>query len=190
MSAVIDAPIFNSVQQALHFSFLMEILPATQRSVMQALIDRLMEDMGIVQEREQGTINFGGLSSLEIRGQCAMIRGAVVHHLPAPEAHSIHARYGQQNIKAEGVRGIRDYAAPMLTTHADTPTLAIAWSIFGTKRQREGLSTHHIAKDSGLSQSTIQRDLTAMKNVAKMLEQRGIERLESVFAKGNLIISD
>jgi uncharacterized protein (DUF1697 family) len=29
-----------------------------------------------------------------------------------------------------------------------------------------------------------------MKNVAKMLEQRGIERLESVFAKGNLIISD
>ncbi len=190
MSQVIEAPIFNSVQQALHFSFLMKILPATQKSVMQALIDRLMEDMGIVQEREQGTINFGGLSSLEIRGQCAMVRGAVEHHLPAPEVHAVHARYAHQAEKASGVRGIRDYAAPMLTTHSDTPTLAIAWSIFGTKKQRDGLSTYHIAKEAGLSQSTVQRDLTAMKNVAKMLEDRAIERLTSVFQKDNLIISD
>ena len=190
MTTATETGIFNSVQQALHFSFLMGILPATQKSVMQALIDRLMEDMGIIQQQEQGTINFGGLSALEIRGQCAMIRGAVVHHLPEPELHAVHARYAHQLDKSAGVRGIRDYAAPMLATQSDTPTLAIAWSIFGTKKQREGLSTHHIAKEAGLSQSTVLRDLSAMKNVVRTLENRAVERLAAVFQKDNLIISD
>lgn len=182
-----EVGIFNSAHQALHFSFLMEILPVTQKSVMQSIIDRLMEDMGIVVEREKGTINFGGLTALEIRGQCAMVRGLVTHHLPKPEIDAVHARFGQQVCKATGVRGIRDYAAPMLSITHDDTALAIAWSIYGTARQREGLSVNAISAESKYARATVNKDLIAMKNVAKSLETRAIDRLTVLMEKGGLI---
>lgn len=184
---VIDAPIFRSVQQCLHVCFLMEILPATQKSQMQAMIERMLEDMGIVQEREQGTINFGGLNALEIRGQCAMVRGVVIHHLPKPEADAVNARYAYQKLKAQGVRGVRDYSQPLLSTQGDMATLAMAWSLFATAKQREDLSTHRIAAEYGLAQRTISRDVQSIRNTAKMLENRAVERLTPIF-EGSLLV--
>lgn len=183
----IITPIFNSVQQCLHFSFLMEILPATQKSQMQAMIERMLEDMGIVQERVKSTINFGGLNALEIRGQCAMVRGAVLHHLPKPEADAIYARYGHQVCKAGGVRGIRDYSQLMLSTHNDMATLTMAWSVFGSARQREDFSTRKIATEYGLSQSTVTRDVQVIVRTGRTLEGRAVERLTPIFERGGLV---
>ncbi len=183
----IITPIFNSMQQCLHFSFLMEILPATQKSQMQTMIDRMLEDMGIVQERAESTINFGGLNALEIRGQCAMVRGAVLHHLPKPEADAIYARYGHQVCKAGGIRGIRDYSQPMLSTHNDLATLTMAWSVFGTARQREDFSTRKIATEYGLSQSTVTRDVQVIVRTGRTLEGRAVERLTPIFERGGLV---
>ena len=184
----IITPIFNSVQQCLHFSFLMEILPATQKSQMQAMIERMLEDMGIAPERRaESTINFGGLTSLEIRGQCAMVRGAVAHHLPKPEADAVYARYGHQVCKAGGVRGIRDYSQPMLSTHNDLATLTMAWSVFGSARQRKDFSVRKIADEFGLGKSTVTNDVGKIRQTARFLENRAVERLLPIFEQGGLV---
>lgn len=183
----IEKPIFRSVEQALHVSFLMETLPATQKSQMQVMIDWMLEDRGIVQEREQGTINFGGLTALEIRGQCALVRGAVVHHLPKPEADAVHARFGHQVCKAGGVRGMRDYCAPMLSTQGDMATLTMAWGVFGTQRQRDDLSVRKIAAEYGLSKSTVANDMGIIRRMGRMLLDRAVERLSSIFERSGLV---
>ncbi|WP_369952183.1 DeoR family transcriptional regulator [Ralstonia syzygii] len=187
MTEITTAPIFRSVEQALHVSFLMETLPVTQKSQMQVMIDRMMEDMGIVQEREKGTINFGGLTALEIRGQCAMVRGAVIHRLPKPEADAVHARFGYQVCKAGGVRGVRDYSQPSLSTQGDMATLTMAWGVFGTQRQRDDLSVRKIAAEYGLSPATVGRDMQIIRNTGRLLLNRGVERLAPMFEAQNLV---
>jgi len=182
--------IFRTVSQALHVSFLMDILPVAQKSAMQSLIDRMLEEMGVLQVHERGTINFGGMSALEIRGQCAMIRGVVAHHLPKPEADSVYARYAHQACKAAGVRGVRDYVRPMLCTQSDMPTLAIAWSIYGTERQRADLSTRKIAAEFGLSPATVGRDANILRSTGKLLLDRAFERLTPLFESQAVIDSD
>ena len=184
---VAEQPIFQSVEQALHVAHLMEILPATQKSQMQAMIERMTENKGIVQEREKGTVNFGGLSPLEIRGQCAMVRASVVHHLPKPEADAVHARFGHQACKAQGVKGVRDCCLPMMSTQDDIATLTMAWGVFGTRSQRDDLSVRRIATEYGLSASTVGRDMQVIRNTGRLLANRGIERLSAMFERQNLV---
>ena len=70
-----NAPVFRSTQQALHVAFLMGILPVTQKSNTQMLLERLMEEAGVAKVvQRDGTLNFAGLSPMEVRGQCAMVR--------------------------------------------------------------------------------------------------------------------
>lgn len=180
-------PVFKSIEQALHVSFLMEILPATQKSAMQSMIDRMLEDAGIVQEREVGTINFGGLSSLEIRGQCAMVRGAVLHHLNQPEIDVVHARYGYHFLKGQGIKGVRDRSLPMMSTKNDWATLAMTVSVYGSAKQREEFSTRMIAKEWGLSQSTVVRDIKIIRNTARAIHQQACDKLNSFFELHGLV---
>jgi len=89
-----NQPIFRSVTQALHFSFIMMTMPATSKSATQLVIERMLEDAGFREdEDEPGSIDFAGLSALEVRGQCALILSAVNSHLPKPEADAVKARY-------------------------------------------------------------------------------------------------
>ncbi len=179
--------IFRSVEQALHVSFLMEMLPVAQKSQMQNMIDRMREDMGIAQEHEPGTINFCGLSALEIRGQCAMVRASVAHHVPQPEADAVHARFAYQMRKAGGVRGIRDYCLPMLSTQGDIATLTMAWGIYGTGRQREDLSVRKIAAEYQLASATVGRDMQIVRNTGRLLFNRAVDRLGYRFRASGLV---
>jgi len=186
-----EAPVFRSVEQALHFSFLMEVEPATQQSQMQTLIDRMLEELGRAPQREQGTINFGGLTALEIRGQCAMVRGAVAHRLIQPEIDAVHARFGARaTCQPAGVRGVRDYSLPLLFTQHDSATLAMAWSIYGAQRDREALPSRRIAAEYGLAKSTVIADTGRMRRMARMLEGRAIERLTPSFVADGLVAAE
>ncbi len=178
-----DSPIFKSVQQCLHFSFLMEAQPATYNSRMHELIKRT---------REASTINFEGLTALEVRGQCAIVRKMVMRHLSQPEIDAIHAWYGHQECKAGGVHGIRDYHRRMISTQHDEATLAIAWSVFARGWQRKHFSTRKIAKKYGLSQSTVMRDVKVIADNGRVLEGAAIEHLTPIFESKGLIevISD
>ena len=175
-----EAPIFTSVEQCLHVCFLMGTLPVSQKSQTQAVIERMIEQSGTVPLREKSTVNFSGLSPLEVRGHCAMIRAVVDDHLPAPEIAVIHARYAYQMQKAAGVRAIRDYCLPQLTIQADIATLAMAWGVFGSAAQRRELSTREIALQCHLSKSTVHRDMQRIKKIVQAIERGAVIRLEKL----------
>ena len=177
-----EEPIFQSIEQAIHVAFLMDILPVTQKSPMQVVIDKMKEDAGILQEREGGSINFGGMTALEIRAQCAMIRASVQDHLPSPERDAIWARYGYQLCKARGVRGVRDYAKPQLSISGDEATLALTWSIYCASHQRKDFSLQKLADEYGFSKTNAHRNVKKIKEVGMFLRNRGIGRLEGLFA--------
>jgi hypothetical protein len=179
--------IFESIEQALHFSFLMETLPAAQKSQMQVLFDLWLERNGYREVREPSTINFGGLSALEIRGQCSMVRGAVLHQLDEPGISVIHARYAYGFDKGLGIKGARKYCAPMMSTQDEWPTLAMAVNVFGSAKQSAEFSIRNIAKQWGLSKSTVARDVGVIRTTSKMLEQRAYDRLRPIFEKSDLI---
>lgn len=186
------AHVFRSVEQALHVSYLMEVLPVSQRSFMQALLESYMKACGIWEapKAHERTINFGGLSPLEIRGQCAMVRGVVDHHLAVSEASAVRAYYGHTTTKADGVRNLCRYAAPMLTTTHAMAVLALGWGVFGTEKQREGLSLREVADYYGLAKSTAQRDQQTIRRVGREMLGRAVERLEGRFRASGLIEND
>ena len=70
---------------------------------LQRMIEQAMRDAGRLSELEPGRISFGGLSPLEVRGQCSMIVAYVRDHLAAHESAAVHARYAYQAEKAAGV---------------------------------------------------------------------------------------
>lgn len=182
--------IFQSAGQALHVSFLMEILPVAQESFMQKAIDDHLRSIGEYEPAmpmHLRTLNFGGLSKLEIRGQCAMIRSAVDNLLPWPEACAVKAYYGHQNTKADGVRGVASFASHSLSMHNQNATLAMAWSVYGTPRQRQGLSIRDIAKEYSLSVTTAQRDKQIIATRAKELGELALGRLEGYFIENGVI---
>lgn len=180
-------PVFQSVEQALHFSFLMDVLPATTKSTMQVMIQRRAEEMGLAPKGERGSINFSGLTALEVRGQCAMVRGAVAHHLPAPEQAAVHARYGHQVAKAEGVRGMRDYCLPRLRVRGDGPTLAVCWKVYGSLLQRESLSLRRMEEEFGTPKTTISRDVAEVARAGRALEGMAVDRLRPLFEADGLV---
>ncbi|UUM20947.1 hypothetical protein [Mycoavidus sp. SF9855] len=139
------------------------------------------------QTRAPSTIHFDGLSPLEIRGQCALVRKVVMNALPKPEADAICAWYGHAATKAKGIYGIRDYSRHRLSTTSEEATLAIAWSVYATGWRRKYVSTRKISKEYGLSQSTVMRDKERIAENARALETYAIEHLTPIFEGRGLI---
>ncbi|MDR0478304.1 MAG: helix-turn-helix domain-containing protein [Burkholderiaceae bacterium] len=186
----VDPPIFQCIESALFFSYIMEGAPVLQQSPTGIVLERLRQLAGLAPAyTEPGTIRFGQLTPLEKRAQCAIVRAAVEHHLTAPEAGAVKARYGRngQPCKAQGIEGVRNYCMPLLSIQGDDPTLAMAWGVFGEKKQREFLSQRTIANEFGLSQSTVCRDMKRIRFTGRALLNRAIKRLQPMFEQQGLV---
>lgn len=184
--------VFKSTSQALHFSYLIEFEPAAGKSVMQAMYEEHLKSTGqwVTTPDEERTINFGGLNPLEIRGQCAMVRASAEHRLVHPEANAVRAHYGVQVTKAAGIRGLVEYASPMLTLHNSMTLLAIAWGHLGTVKQRKGLTQAQIAEYYGVPIATVQRDQKVMARVGRDLLKRAIDGLDVHFKRTRLVFDE
>ena len=184
--------IFRSVHQALHVAFVIDALPVTQKSNTQVLIERLLEDAGVVQSvREEGNVNFSGLSPMEVRGQCAMVRAAVKHHCSPMEAHALHAWFADQNAaeKILGVHAMRDHARDTgaYTIEAPMARLLISWHVHATGRLRDMCTERAIAAEHGLSQSTVHRNIVKLRAMTSALRRAGMDRLEALFVRDGLV---
>lgn len=73
---------FRSTSQALHFSYMIQAYEVSVENIMSKAIRAIMKELGIWNEGDPSTVDFSGLSPLEIRGQCAMIRAIVRDRLP------------------------------------------------------------------------------------------------------------
>lgn len=99
------AAIFESVGQALHVSFLIMANEAQQEAPLRKALMRMLESLDLSEGQNDwlqqlrgekiGTVNFGGLSSNEVRAQCALVVSAVASKLPDPEKWCIQAKFGQ-----------------------------------------------------------------------------------------------
>jgi hypothetical protein len=95
--------IFRSTSQALHFAYMIQAYDVSVESVMAKAIRGLMKELGIWDTGKPSTVDFGGLSRLEVRAQCAMIRAVVIDRLPDPESWTIQARYNvDQTVDEKG----------------------------------------------------------------------------------------
>lgn len=181
----LSVPIFRSVDQALHVAFLMDVLPVRERSQMGRIIARMMVEAGVTAGRsEAGSVNFGGLSPLEVRGQCAMIRAAVKDHLAQHHTCAVWARWGHQTTKAEGVRGMVDYCGPLLSVGHGEARIAMGWAIYGTEAQKRGINGAEIARGWSLNERAVQRDIATIRKTARAVESAALDALAQVFCGG------
>lgn len=182
--------VFRNISQALHVSYLMSVLPVTQKGSTQIVIEDLMRQAGITtDDLRDGTLNFSGLGQMDIRAQCAMVRGAVDHHCAEPERHAIWAWFAMDSSKAEGVRYLREYCRPQLTIESPSAQMLMVWAVHATGRNRERCNQRAIAAEHELSQSTVQRNMAKIAKQCGALRERGMVRLAAMFERDGLVES-
>ncbi|HEY8355032.1 MAG TPA: hypothetical protein VIK69_08465 [Methylophilaceae bacterium] len=199
---MIQDAIFRSTSQALHFAYLIQAYEVGAESVMSKVIRRMLETLGIMDgTHEPSTVSFGGLSPLEIRGQCALIRLSVETCLPPPEAWAIKARYGITKIierkgeprayafaeyRISAMRSLADYLAPSFPS---VPRQAIMWLI--AKSCGENPATRPSFRDieelTGGSKSELHRVYPLVKERIRVLENLGTDRLTPIFAREGIV---
>jgi Homeodomain-like domain len=194
-----DQPIFQDTRQALHVSFLIHSLPSTQKSPTQAVIERLVKDSytfdydGAAPPKPSRTVNFCGLTPMEVRAQCAQVVSMVGNMGNPAESAAIKAVYGYQVIKADGVRYLAAYFEPLMTAiegktiGGDPAALYVAWHCMATKVQRDGVTLPEIAERVGVSVSTIERIKKDFNTRARAMFERGIGALNQRFVDGGLV---
>lgn len=181
-------PIFQNVGQALHVAFLMQILPVTQKVSTQMLIDALRQASGKMEARIASTINMGGMSPLEFRGQCAMVTAAAQHHLMAPEFAAVRSRFGHQLTKAQGVMALAEYLQPQSGIEHNWALRALVWSHYhrGSQRSADRWSLRSIEAETGVTRRKLGDALQVVRDTGNALERRAEVRLEALFARTGL----
>ncbi len=188
MTEVSTAPVFQSVGQALHFSYLLEVMPATQKGSTQMLIESIKQQLGKMEAKVSSSINFDGLSPLELRGQCAMVRGAAQNHLTGIEHDAVRARYGHRMTKANGVRGVSSYVQAMTTLHNDGAMLAVGWWMYHKPtRIADRYTLKDVAREYHCDLKEVSGALAVLRRASESLERRAHERLGELFMRTGLV---
>lgn len=192
------AAVFRSTGQALHVSFLMEVLPATQKGGTQIVIESLKRAHFVIEGSGLHTINSTGLSPMELRGQCAMVRAAVDHHLPDPERAAIWARYGYQGRKDIGVDFLADYLAAVLPTIANPSAFRLlvgsCFAKMPNGRPRKMAPAHwglrRIGREFGYATATLHDARAKLREHTGTLERKAETRLQELFEVTDLVEHD
>lgn len=182
--------VFRTVGQALHVAYTILSQPPMGRGNTQAVIEQLMRDAGVLREVERdGTVNLRGLSGLEVRGQCAMIRGAVLHHCTGPEIHAIQGWYAHDASKAEGVRFLREWFAEQFTIQMPEAQMLVTWRANVTEDSKAAkfCSVRDIEGQYHIPRSTAQRNVAAISKRCRALRSQGERRLEPMFIAHGLV---
>ncbi len=173
-------PVFRSIEQALHVSFLLEILPVTQKSATAVALDRAKEMLGIIESKEPSTVNFSGLSPIEVRGQCAMVRAMVSDHLSSEEADVIWARYSHAGQQIMATYRVREKIFHRLSTHHTGAANAMTRGCFVRGREKRRFSVRKIARDFGMSKSTVSRDMKIIRAYIDDMAEKAIARFRNI----------
>ncbi|WP_250477622.1 hypothetical protein [Caballeronia sp. INML1] len=141
-------------------------------------------------------VDFSGLSWLEARAQCALVRQAVLDRLSPAQACAVFARFSETpSEKQMGVSGLVEYlsatksaparAAPAADPLAD-PLWDLLWRRYLPARRGDGLSLREIARRTHTSKSDLSRRAAELDRTLNELEQRALEVLEQTFVSQGL----
>jgi hypothetical protein len=190
---VLTTPIFRDPVCALHVAYGIKAQNAVPATAMRALLLSLMESTELMSRMDRDwllrlagqpsrVVNFSGMTSFEIHGQCVLITEAVRKRLPPCEADVIAARFAQDAAeKSAGVYGVVSYLMPNAPT-SSTPALTdLVWRRYLPRWARGGFSLRDIAKRTHVSKSTLWRVSDWLDIECDGLELRALRRLEETF---------
>lgn len=199
-------PMFKTVGQALFLAFVMEVTPPSVKGSTQLLIEDLMKQRygeAPVPRGERG-VNLIGITPLELRGQCSMIRASVSDHLAGQERDAIWARFGHQMTRANGVRNLGDHYASLCNTQHREAIQALLWAIYvpGTrmhhnetprsynerrKKRTSDWSLRAIEKEYCIGKNVLHRDQQMLRKICHGVEMLAQGKLEELFINTGLV---
>jgi hypothetical protein len=179
--------IFKTSGQAIHFSYVIQAYDASPQSQMAIIMRNGVRQMDRSDASSGPKINFGGLTPLEVRGQCAMIRACVQDHLQPREAWALEARYSRdRDTKRFAIRELANYYGPVLGISADL-VLALMWRQHVEKSRQKDFSLRAIASDYSVPYSTVQRAAKALDEHLHALEGMALSNLHGRFVEAGVI---
>ena len=206
-----EEAVFESVNQAVHVSFLILAQEAKQDAPLRAALIRAMESV-VLSGRQRcwldqlrgastGSINFGGLDGNEVRAQCALVLQAVKHRLPATEMWVLQAKYGETHFedvdgkrrfafsaeRIAAIRGLADWFRPMFPALNPLAIDCMLGRLFANHKKLD-ITVRDMAKSFGASHMTYQRASKKMQSHVRGLEQLAVGRLEESFMRHGLIL--
>jgi hypothetical protein len=205
-SSTNNEPVFRTVGQALFVAFVMEVTPPSTKGSTQLLIEDLMKQRYGEAPIPKGerSINMGGMSPLELRGQCAMIRASVNDHLAGQERDAIYARFGHQVTRATGVMNLREHYQSLCNTPSRDAIDALLWALYvpgvrqfpgesvrsfnaRRKKRENDWSLRGIEKAYGVGKNVLHRDQQMLRKLCHSVEMLAQGKLEELFIGTRLI---
>lgn len=196
--------IFKSTSQAIHFSYLIEAYEPGAESAMGKIIRKRMQELGLENnDGVESTVDFDGLNALEVRGQAAMIRGAINTKLTHAESWAVKAKYGLTRVterkglkksysftseRIDAMRNLSAYIAPAFASHG-LAERSVLWLVAKACGEIEAVrpSFRDIEELTGASKSQLCRVYPDVKKMLRGLEQRAVDRLTPLFKKEGIV---
>lgn len=206
--------IFRSVSQALFVAYAMDGQPVSSKGSTQIVIEALKRRYARFEDaKHDGSLNFAGLSPLEVRAQCAMVRGAVDHHCDTMERAAIVAMYGQDDplrvmIKARphmtaqiialaasfgwggvpaAIVALRDGPGAHMTIDSRDARTSVVWHLHSSNRATEQTSERSISAAYNVPKTTLHRNIAAVGAMCTALRRRACQRLEPMFVRDGVV---
>ncbi|WP_454710964.1 hypothetical protein [Cupriavidus nantongensis] len=207
--------VFADTRQALYVAHMVMALPPRQKTPFRTALIRAMEatpkltgmqEAWLEQLRgspSDSTVDFGGLTSDEVRGQCAMVMSAVDSKLPPPERAVVRARFtpaeyeeigagGQRHRRyfygpgrVEGIRYLADWLAHGSPITGPALDMLVAKAF--ANHERLAVSFRDMAQSFGGNHMTYARAFPKIRERLRELEAVAVSRLEEYFAAMGLI---
>jgi hypothetical protein len=183
--------IFGSVGEALHFCFFMEVVPPSVRVGTELAIEAMRYRAGKDAERAESKINLRGLTQMEIRVQCQMVRNIVGTKLPLPERAVVWARHGYDRVQASGIKEVALFLKHRFPADREAVAVHLVAGLF-SRRQRQGrtqeyLSHRHLSDITGLPRETIRDWQKPLWADVEALERQAEARLEPLFRAHGIV---
>lgn len=179
-------PIFRTVGQALYVAYVVEVTPLAQKGGTQIVIEDIMKRGGYQSEnkRTERSLNLQGLTPLELRAQCAIIR-ETVDKLDGPQQYALKARYGRQTTRAAGVQGLLELLGALCNSRKDEAVRALIWAIY--EENRDEWSLRRIEKEYGVGKNTLHRDQQLIRKLVVRWQGVGEATLDNKFQASGLV---
>ncbi|MCG7403036.1 hypothetical protein [Caballeronia zhejiangensis] len=144
-------------------------------------------------------VDFSGLSRLETRAQCALVRKAVIERLSNPQACAVVARFAQTpGEKQKGVSGLVGHFSALRPAPARVvlesdpladPLWDLLWRRYLPRQYHDGLSLRDIAHRTRTSKSVLCRRANELNRELDDLERQALIALEETFFMDGLLRS-
>ncbi len=205
--------IFESTGQAIHVAFLILAHDAQQDGMLRKALVRILEAIPMLTDEQDAwlqqlrgspssTVSFEGLSSNDVRAQCAMIMSAVKTKLPKTEMWALQAKYCRTDFegpkesrryafskeKADAIRALANWLADSKSLSA-VPLLAIDCMVakFYTNHKKTEISFRELARTFGGDHLVYFRTFQKVKVQLKPLEGIAIARLKPYFEEQGIV---